>query len=81
MTLYYTGVDLYGDVSVNYCVHEMFAEKQANTLVIRFNDAKGTWSKWQPAEGDTVQFKAMLGRNQMFLWRNSVSIRMDTVIF
>lgn len=57
MNLYYNGVDIYGDVSVNYCVHEMFAEKQADTLVIRFNDAKGTWSKWQPAEGDTVQFK------------------------
>lgn len=57
MNLYYNGVDIYGDVSVNYCVHEMFAEKQADTLVIRFNDTKGTWSKWQPAEGDTVQFK------------------------
>ena len=57
MNLYYNGVDIYGDVSVNYCVHEMFAEKQADTLVIRFNDTKGTWSTWQPAEGDTVQFK------------------------
>ena len=57
MNLYYNGVDIYRDVSVNYCVHEMFAEKQADTLVIRFNDTKGTWSKWQPAEGDTVQFK------------------------
>lgn len=28
MNLYYNGVDIYGDVSVNYCVHEMFAEKQ-----------------------------------------------------
>ena len=45
------------DVSVNYCVHEMFAEKQADTLVIRFNDTKGIWSKWQPAAGDTVRFK------------------------
>ena len=34
MNLYYNGVDIYGDVSVNYCVHEMFAEKQADTLVI-----------------------------------------------
>ena len=40
MNLYYNGVDIYGDVSVNYCVHEMFAEKQADTLVIRFNDTK-----------------------------------------
>ena len=74
MNLYYNGVDIYGDVSVNYCVHEMFAEKQADTLVIRFNDTKGTWSKWQPAEGDTVQFKegASAGRaSGSYNWRMS----------
>ena len=38
MNFYYNGTDIYNDVSVNYCVHEMFAEKQADTLVIRFND-------------------------------------------
>ena len=57
MNFFYNGTDIYSDVSVNYCVHEMFAEKQADTLVIRFNDTKGVWSKWQPAAGDTVRFK------------------------
>lgn len=57
MNLYYNGTDIYSDVSVNYCVHEMFAEKQADTLVIRFNDTKGTWSKWNPADGDELRFK------------------------
>ena len=57
MNLYYNGTDIYNDVSVNYCVHEMFAEKQADTLVIRFNDPKGTWSKWNPATGDTLRLK------------------------
>lgn len=56
MNLYYNGTDIYADVSVNYCVHEMYAEKQADTLVIRFNDTKGTWSKWNPAAGDTLRF-------------------------
>ena len=56
MNLYYNGTDIYDDVSVNYCVHEMLAEKQADTLVIRFNDPKGTWSKWNPAAGDTLRF-------------------------
>ena len=55
MKFYYNGTDIYSDVSVNYCVHEMYAEKQADTLVIRFNDTKGTWSKWNPAEGDAVR--------------------------
>lgn len=57
MNLYYNGVDIYEDVSVNYCVHEMFAEKQADSLVLRFNDTKGVWSKWNPAEGDAIRFK------------------------
>lgn len=57
MKFFYNGTDIYSDVSVNYCVHEMFAEKQADTLVIRFNDTKGIWSKWNPADGDEVRFK------------------------
>lgn len=56
MKLFYNGADIYNDVSVNYCVHEMYAEKQADTLVIRFNDTKGVWSKWNPAAGDTIRF-------------------------
>lgn len=57
MKLFYNGSDIYNDVSVNYCVHEMFAEKQADTLVIRFNDTKGVWSKWNPAVGDTIRWQ------------------------
>ena len=57
MKFFYNGTDIYNDVSVNYCVHEMFAEKQADTLVIRFNDPKGVWSKWNPAAGDVIRFK------------------------
>jgi len=57
MNLYYNGTDIYKDVSVNYCVHEMNAEKYADTLVIRFNDTKGVWSKWNPADGDEIRFK------------------------
>ena len=56
MKFFYNGTDIYNDVSVNYCVHEMYAEKQADTLVIRFNDTKGTWSKWNPADGDVIRF-------------------------
>jgi len=68
LNLYYNGTDIYNDVSVNYCVHEMFAEKQADTLVIRFNDPKGVWSKWNPAAGDTLRFKEGAGdTGKMFI--------------
>ena len=55
MNLYYNGTDIYNDVSVAYCVHEMYAEKQADTLVLRFHDTNGTWSKWNPAAGDEIR--------------------------
>lgn len=83
MKLFYNNIDIYQDVSVNYCVHEMFAEKQADTLTIRFNDPKGIWSKWQPASGDTVRFvhdaidsgvmwvKSFLSENGLFTVRAS----------
>ena len=57
MKLYYNGKDIYNDVSVNYCIHEMNAEKRADTLVIRFNDPNGAWSKWNPADGDEIRLK------------------------
>lgn len=57
MNIYYNGVDIYRDISLNYCVHEMFAEKQADGVVLRFNDPKGVWSAWQPSEGDEIQVK------------------------
>lgn len=52
--LLYNDTDIYGKVSLNYCVHEMHAEKESDSLVLRFNDPKGQWSSWDPQTGDTV---------------------------
>lgn len=57
MNLIYNGTDIIDDVSVAYCVHEMYAEKQADTLVLRFKDPNGTWSKWNPAPGDVIRLR------------------------
>ena len=62
MRLTYNGSDIYKDVSVNYCVHEMYAEKQSDTLVIRFNDPQGIWSKWNPQTGDEISFEKEASR-------------------
>lgn len=68
MKFLYKGTDIYNDVSVNYCVHEMFAESRTDTLVIRFNDPKGVWSKWNPADGDEVRFQEGAGdTGKMFI--------------
>lgn len=69
MKLIYNGVDIYPDISLNYCVHEMQAEKQADTLVLRFNDVRGVWSKWQPKAGDTVRLQEGAGDSgKMFVY-------------
>jgi len=68
MRLTYKGSDIYKDVSVNYCVHEMYAEKQSDTLVVRFNDPKGVWSKWNPQTGDDITFESGASRTgKMFI--------------
>jgi len=57
MKLRYQGVDIFPQVSVNYCVHDMYAEGRSDTLVVRFNDPKGVWNKWAPANGELVEFE------------------------
>jgi len=57
MKVLYNGVNIYDVISLNYAVHEMHAEKQADSLVLRFNDPKGVWSKWNPATGDRIAFE------------------------
>jgi hypothetical protein len=57
MKILYKGIDIYDDISLNYAVHEMYAEKQADSLVLRFNDPNGIWSKWNPATGDSIAFE------------------------
>ena len=57
MKLIYKNTDIYRDVSINYCVHEMYAEKQSDSLVVRFNDPKGIWSKWNPRIGEEIEFE------------------------
>lgn len=57
MRILYNGVNIYDDISLNYAVHEMNAEKYADTIVLRFNDPKGVWSKWDPQTGDKIAFE------------------------
>ncbi len=56
MKILYKNVDIYGKdgISLNYAVHEMHAGKESDSLVLRFNDSQGLWSRWNPKNGDEI---------------------------
>lgn len=54
MKILYQDVDITESVSVNQCYHDMYAEKHADELVIRFNDTRRLWDGWQPKPDDTI---------------------------
>ena len=40
MKILYEGVDIYPDVSVHRCYHDMYAEKQSDELLLKLKDKK-----------------------------------------
>ena len=55
MEVIYKGVNVSDDVSVNMCIHDMYAEHRADTLEIRFNDDENLWDSWNPKIGDEIE--------------------------
>ncbi len=54
MKILYEGTDIYPEISVNRCFHDMYGEKQSDELLLRLNDTRQLWDVWQPKAGDTV---------------------------
>ena len=54
MKILYEGVDIYPDVSVHRCYHDMCAEKQSDELLLKLNDTRELWDSWNPKKGDTI---------------------------
>lgn len=50
----YQGQDITGGVSINRCVHEMFADGESDVLNITLNDTDRIWDSWGPKRGDTI---------------------------
>lgn len=57
MKLFINGVNIFDQVSVRYCIHEMYAEKRADSLTLRLNDPNGNWSQWNPMPGSEISFE------------------------
>lgn len=54
MEVMYEGVNIYPEISVNACIHEMYAEGKADQVTLRLNDTRFLWDGWNPKEGDTL---------------------------
>ncbi|XCH78334.1 MAG: hypothetical protein WHF31_12460 [Candidatus Dehalobacter alkaniphilus] len=54
MRILYEGKDIYPEISVNRCFHDMYGEKQSDELLLRLNDNRQLWDVWQPKAGDTI---------------------------
>lgn len=54
MKILYEGVDIYPAVSVNRCFHTMYAAGHSDELLLRLNDTRQLWQKWNPKRGDKI---------------------------
>lgn len=54
MKILYEGADIYPDISVHRCYHDMYAEKQSDELLLKLNDTRELWDSWNPKKGDTI---------------------------
>lgn len=55
MQIIYQGKDIYPDISVKACEHDMHAESQADSLVLRFNDTSHQWDGWSVKQESTIE--------------------------
>lgn len=64
----YNGTDISDAISVNSCIHEMFASSEADTLVLKFNDINKLWDKWQPQKNEMISIVCGIAKSgQMFI--------------
>lgn len=54
MRIIYEGVDIYPEISVNLCYHDMYASDHCDELLLRMNDTRRLWDVWSPQTGDEI---------------------------
>ncbi len=67
--LTYQGEDITKYVSINKCVHDMYAEERADSLYLWVNDLSGVWSQRQPQKGETIAaIYGAIGTGKMYIY-------------
>ena len=54
LKVFYNGVDITDSISINTCIHDMFACSTADTLILKFNDINKVWDSWNPKNEDII---------------------------
>lgn len=57
LQIFYNGKDIKDSVSLSTCEHDMRADNQSDKLLMKFNDTKRLWDKWNPDSKDIIQIK------------------------
>jgi phage protein D len=69
MQIIYKGKDIYPSISVTACEHTMYAESQADSLVLRFNDTSRQWDGWKVEQEETIEIIEGAARTgKMFIY-------------
>ena len=54
LKVFYNGKDITDDISINSCIHDMYACSTADTLTLKFNDINKVWDGWKPQNEDLI---------------------------
>lgn len=54
MKIIYEDTDIYPEISVHRCYHDMYGAGQSDELLLKLNDTRQLWDTWQPQKGDII---------------------------
>ena len=54
LKVFYNGSDITDSISINTCIHDMYACSTADTLTLKFNDINKVWDSWKPKNEDII---------------------------
>ena len=63
LKIFYNGVDITDDISINSCIHDMYACSTADRLTLKFNDINKVWDNWKPQNEDIISISCGVAKS------------------